>query len=127
MFNYWERDNDENDEAWIMPRIGFRNETNYATRDREALEADFGKVYDTKELMAEFEVRSFSAPFVCVTRRKDNVRGSICFQNNPRFYWGFEPYPVIGEPKDVGVSLPKLEEQESVQGCDQGRAADNSR
>lgn len=129
MFNFWEREEEEEAERDTFPRLGFApylNHLDYGTRGRFALEAEFGKVYDTQELIAEFEVRSFFPPFVSVTRREDGVRGSICFQNNPRFYWGFEPYPVTGV-QNVSVSVSQPEQQESLQGCHQSGAADNSR
>jgi len=35
----------------------------------------------------EFEVAGFMAPFVVVRRRSDGEKGSLEFQNNPRFYF----------------------------------------
>jgi len=58
---------------------------------REALEAAHGKVYDTSELQDEFQTLGFAAPFIIVCRRSDGVRGSLMFQNSPRFYYGFKP------------------------------------
>ena len=56
---------------------------------REALEKEYGQVWDTKELSADFEVHAFLAPFVMVTRRSDNKRGTLTFQHSPRFYFSF--------------------------------------
>ena len=58
---------------------------------REALEKEYGKVWDTKELLEDFHVKSFLAPFVFVTRKSDGVEGTLAFQNSPRFYWGWNP------------------------------------
>jgi hypothetical protein len=57
---------------------------------REALEAEHGQVWDTNELCSDFEVLGFAAPLVVVLRRSDNKRGSLYFQHNPRFYFGFQ-------------------------------------
>lgn len=55
------------------------------------LEAKYGQVWDTSELRSDFEVLGFMAPLVVVKRRSDGVRGSLMFQNSPRFYYGFSP------------------------------------
>jgi hypothetical protein len=59
---------------------------------REALEAEYGQVWDTDQVRAEFEVTGFAAPFVVVTRKSDNAKGSLCFQHSPRFYFSFQPF-----------------------------------
>lgn len=64
-------------------------EINAEPGDRELLEAKYGKVWDTQELAAEFEVIGFLAPFVVVRRRSDGCKGSLSFQHNPRFYFDF--------------------------------------
>jgi len=56
---------------------------------REELEDEFGKVWDTEEMLREFSVHSFLAPCVIVTRKEDNQRGSLEFQHMPRFYFDF--------------------------------------
>ena len=59
----------------------------------EELEAKYGSgmVYDTGQLQEFFSVEAFSAPMVIVTRKSDNQRGSMEFQNMPRFYFDFRP------------------------------------
>lgn len=64
---------------------------NLVPGSREALEAQHGKVYDTSELQDEYQPLGFLAPFIIVRRRSDGVRGSLMFQNSPRFYYGFKP------------------------------------
>jgi len=59
---------------------------------REALEAQYGKVWDTEQMKEEFAVIGFGMPLVVVRRRSDNVLGSLMFQANPRFYFLFEPH-----------------------------------
>ena len=56
---------------------------------REALEAQHGKVWDTKEMSEDFTPIGFMAPFIIVSRRSDGVRGSLMFQHHPRFYFDF--------------------------------------
>jgi hypothetical protein len=57
---------------------------------REALEKEFGQVWDTNELSRDFEVLGFMAPFVVVRRKADGIKGSLKFQHCPRFYFSFE-------------------------------------
>jgi hypothetical protein len=64
-------------------------EINAESGTREALEAQYGKVWTTNELSEEFEVIGFMAPFVVVRRKADGLKGSLEFQHNPRLYWGF--------------------------------------
>lgn len=66
-------------------------EINANPGSREALEANHGQVYDTKELAEQFEVVGFQAPYVVVRRRSDGVLGSMAFQHQPRYYFGFQP------------------------------------
>jgi hypothetical protein len=65
------------------------NEINSDPGSREALEKEYGQVWDTDELGRDFEVRGFSAPFVVVKRKSDGVVGSLEFQARPRFYFNF--------------------------------------
>ena len=66
-------------------------EINASPGSRAALEAKHGKVWDTTELQRDFEALGFLAPLIVVRRRSDGVRGSLMFQHNPRFYFGFKP------------------------------------
>ena len=67
-------------------------EINAEPGSREALEAQHGQVWDTDQLMEEFEAIGFMAPLVVVRRRSDGVKGSLEFQHNPRFYFNFQPH-----------------------------------
>jgi len=58
---------------------------------REALEAEHGQVWNTDQMCNDFEAIGFMAPLVIVRRRSDGVKGSLMFQHNPRFYFGFQP------------------------------------
>jgi hypothetical protein len=66
-------------------------EINSEPGSRADLESKHGEVWNTSELSRDFEVIGFAAPLVVVRRRKDQVRGSLMFQHNPRFYFGFSP------------------------------------
>ena len=57
---------------------------------REALESQHGKVWDTTELQQDFAVTGFLAPYVAVRRKSDGVKGTLQFQHDPRFYFGFK-------------------------------------
>ena len=62
-------------------------EINAEPGSREALEAQHGQVWDTKEMSRDFEALGFAAPFIVVRRRSDGKRGALEFQHNPRFYY----------------------------------------
>lgn len=57
--------------------------------NREGLEKEFGKVWNTEELRAEFEVTGFMAPFCVVKNKETGKVGSLQFQHSPRFYFDF--------------------------------------
>ena len=59
--------------------------------DRTSKASKHGQVWDTGQLQDEFQVLGFMAPFVVARRRSDGVRGSLMFQNDPRFYYSFSP------------------------------------
>jgi hypothetical protein len=67
-------------------------EINAVPGAREALEAEHGQVWDTDELRRDFEVLGFAAPLVVVRRKADGVKGSLEFQHQPRFYFGWQPH-----------------------------------
>lgn len=61
-------------------------------KDRAALEAIYGDVWDTQQMTQAFHVHSFGAPLCVVTRKSDGQKGSLMFQHMPRFYFQFEAY-----------------------------------
>jgi hypothetical protein len=61
--------------------------------DRKTLEAAYGKVWKEKELDQEFEVKAIIGLQVIVVRKADFQAGSMTFQNQPRFYFNFQPSP----------------------------------
>ena len=64
-------------------------EINAEPGSREALEAQHGQVWDTKEMSEEFSALGFAAPFIIVSRRDDGKKGTLEFQHSPRFYYGW--------------------------------------
>jgi hypothetical protein len=58
---------------------------------REALQAEHGQIWDTKQLGEDFDVLGFMAPVVVVRRKSDGQKGSLFFQHSPRFYFDFQP------------------------------------
>jgi hypothetical protein len=61
--------------------------------ERDLAERDplFFKRWNTDEVRELFEVHSFLAPFVLVTRKQDGVKGTLEFTHNPRWYFNFKP------------------------------------
>ncbi len=64
-------------------------EINAEPGSREALEAQYGQVWDTDELSRDFQVIGFMAPFVVVRRLSDGAKGSLEFQHSPRLYFNW--------------------------------------
>jgi hypothetical protein len=77
---------DDQTEAARRERLA---EINAEPGSREALEGQYGRVWDMQQLRQDFEVIGFLAPLVVVRRRADGVKGSLEFQHSPRLYWGF--------------------------------------
>ena len=65
-------------------------EINAEPGSREALEGKHGEVWDTQQLRGDFDVLGFLAPYIGVRRKSDGVKGSLTFQHDPRFYFGFK-------------------------------------
>lgn len=68
------------------------NEINLQPGSREALEVQYGQVWDTSQMQDEFEVIGFMAPLVVVRSRSTGKKGSLEFQHNPRFYFNFQAH-----------------------------------
>jgi hypothetical protein len=71
--------------------------TDSSHRDCQAHEAAYGKVWDEEELAQEFKVTAIIAPQVVMVRKADGQLGSLTFQNQPRFYYNFQPNPAFGD------------------------------
>ena len=59
--------------------------------ERKRLEAQYGQVWDTKEVQEGFEVLTFLAPLVVVREKATGKKGFLAFQDRPRFYFDFTP------------------------------------
>ena len=49
-----------------------------------------GPTWTTEELMRDFDVLGFQAPYVVAVRRSDNVKGTLEFIHLPRVYFDFQ-------------------------------------
>ena len=70
---------------------------NQIEQDRKSLEAAYGQVWTEDELAQEFKVTAIIANKVVVVRKCDSQVGSLTFQNDPRFYFDFQPDPGFGD------------------------------
>jgi hypothetical protein len=61
--------------------------------DRQALEAAHGVVWTEEEFLKEFHVGAVIGTSMVVVRRSDGQVGRISHQNQPRFYYDFQPAP----------------------------------
>lgn len=68
------------------------NEINATPGSREALENQYGQVWNTDQLSEDFEVLGFMAPLVVVRRKSDGRKGSLEFQHSPRIYFNYQPH-----------------------------------
>ncbi|NQS88501.1 hypothetical protein HQ584_01745 [Patescibacteria group bacterium] len=57
--------------------------------ERIRLEEKYGEVWNTNEVSNAFEIVGFMAPYVVAINRETNIKGSLEFQDNPRFYFNF--------------------------------------
>jgi len=64
---------------------------NSTPRTREELESGGSEVWDTTELLRDFTVQGFMAPFAFVTQKSDGMSGTVTFQHEPRLYFDFLP------------------------------------
>ena len=60
---------------------------------REELAARHGQVWDTVELAREFVVTGIIDGTLVLRRKADGTVGSMFYQNQPRFYFGFTSQP----------------------------------
>jgi hypothetical protein len=66
-------------------------------QSRQTLEAAYGKVWSEEELAQDFKVTAIIAERVVVVRKSDSQVGSLTCQNDPRFYFDFQPDPGFGD------------------------------
>lgn len=58
---------------------------------QELAEIYNGGVWNSEELLEEYEVSHFDPPYVHVIRKSDRVRGTVAFTEEPRLYFSFIP------------------------------------
>jgi hypothetical protein len=75
-----------NDELYRRAR---QAELNAVAAERATLEVAYRQVWNTDELKRDFEVIGFLAPFVVVCNRKTGKKGSLEFQDDPRYYFNW--------------------------------------
>jgi hypothetical protein len=83
-------DETENIRRSMVQDINSQVQSDDKTEERKRLEGLYGRVWDTDEVRAEFEIIGFMAPFVVAKRKKDNKKGSLEFQHSPRFYFNWK-------------------------------------
>ncbi len=64
---------------------------NAEPRTREALEANYGKVWSAEELEEEFVVTAFIGSTVVVRRKANDEVGTLEFTNRPHLFYNFQP------------------------------------
>lgn len=62
---------------------------------RELSEQIGEEVWSASEVGATFDILGFKSPFALAEHRESGVRGSLLFQNIPRYYFGWDPHRVI--------------------------------
>jgi hypothetical protein len=76
--------------AYLRERHTSSGKPEPAQRSRESLESQHGRVWDTSELLAEFEIVEFAAPPLVRVRKNSNGKyGSFVWQDCPRFFYLF--------------------------------------
>ena len=74
----------------MVQEINSQVQSNSEDIERERLTKIYNEVWNTKEVQEDFEIISFMAPFVVATRKADNKKGALQFQDRPRFYFNFK-------------------------------------
>ena len=64
---------------------------NRYVNDKEELLEQYNSVWSTDDLRKEFDVYNFQAPFVIARRIATDEIGTLLFQDNPRYYFGWVP------------------------------------
>ena len=57
--------------------------------DREELEYNWGQVWSGEELKKQFKVITFHGPFILVTEKLTAEKGTMTYQDYPRYYFGY--------------------------------------
>jgi len=68
---------------------------NGAPKNRAELEETEDQVWTTEEVKQEFEISGFKGPFALARHLGSGDVGTLIFQDNPRYYFGWNPDRVI--------------------------------
>ena len=66
-----------------------RSETDEEIKERLHLENTYGQVWSNAQLKRDFGVYRFEHRTVRVVRKLDGKKGSLLYQDTPRFYFSF--------------------------------------
>lgn len=69
-----------------------RSQAGVPPMSRVELAARHGRVWDTVELAREFVVTAIIDGVIVVRRKEDGAVGQMSYQNQPRYYYGYEPH-----------------------------------
>ena len=72
------------------PTAGVRREMIETGQPQADLAAEAGQTWTTAEMQEDFDVLSFSAPFVVVVRKSDSATGTLEFTHSPRRYFNWQ-------------------------------------
>ena len=84
------RDQTELPKRRAVAIINSKVESSDESAERVRLEAEYGQVWNTEELQADFTVEGFMAPFITCTNKETGKRGAMMFQHMPRFYFDWK-------------------------------------
>lgn len=68
---------------------------NGAPKNRAELEETEERVWDSDEVRDDFDIVGFKAPFAMAIHIDTNTSGTLLFQDNPRYYFGWNPDRII--------------------------------
>lgn len=71
------------------------NYVNNKPRSIFQLQDEYEDVWDHVEVANRFEILGFRGPFAIAECKLSGGRGTLIFQNNPRFYFGWDPERLI--------------------------------
>ena len=74
-----------------VAQINSEVESNDEDLERARLEKLHGKVYNTQEVQAEFDIEGFIFTCYRTSQAKSKISGTMEFQHSPRFYFNFRP------------------------------------
>ena len=57
----------------------------------QAIQEEEGECWTTEEVVEEFEIIGFLAPFCTAKRRETGEKGTLLFVHRPRVYYGWRP------------------------------------